>query len=340
MNTPEIGMTTARGMGPLPQLLEAMSGSRAVDRVFSKVGLPVELTETPDHRIPMTHMVELFEQAAREAGDRFFGLRVGLEMEPGAFGRWTRYGAQAPTLGQAILRLRNTIWVHQNTGSMALAVNSPDAVWTYAPPPVVLARGVQNTDHVLPVMIRFARLFLGAKWTPKRVRCCYVDDGYGDVLSEAVTSQWSFGGKGISIAIDAADLQTRRRFDLAAPLTSVDLAYEVDGIVGSIEAMVATRLLASQTDIDGLARMVGFGVRTLQRRLDAHGTSYRRVLDRVRSQKARALLIETDMPITEIAFLLGYSDPAHFTRSFKRLCGLQPSSVRFTKKECINELVD
>lgn len=328
-----IGVTTARGMGPLPTVLERLAGTRAVERAFSRASVPVEVIDHVDHIVPMVHMVSVFEHAAREAGDRLFGLRVGMEMQPGAYGNWTRYGAEAETLGQAIGRLRKTILVNQNVGAMVLNMEGPYAVWTYLPQVRDKRLDQQHADHVVPVMIRFVQQYLGPKWRPAFVRVFYEDDQEASRLSSMVACDWRFGGKGISIAIDADRLNTPRPFDVFAPLSSVDLVSDVLAArtrsnLAEINALVATRLLAGETDIAGLAEFAGTSVRTIQRRLDRYGLTYRQVVDRMRHRKATALLLETNIPITDIAISLGYSDPAHFSRAFRRWSGRSPSAIR------------
>ena len=159
-------MTTATGMGPLPELLERMAGAKAVERAFRRENLPLALIEDPEHRIPMASLVGLFEHAGWEVGDRLFGLRVGLNMAPGAYGLWTEYGASASNLRDALNRLTRTIAVHQIGGKMDLVVVGGTAAWTYYPPENVANPGRHHSDHVLPVMIGFVRVFLGPDWMP------------------------------------------------------------------------------------------------------------------------------------------------------------------------------
>ena len=66
-----------------------------------------------------------------------------------------------------------------------------------------------------------------------------------------------------------------------------------------------------KTDIEGTAAMAKMGVRTLQRCLNQEGLSYRDLLGLVRSERAKALLRETDLPVTEVAMTLGCS-PASY----------------------------
>ena len=93
-------------------------------------------------------------------------------------------------------------------------------------------------------------------------------------------------------------------------------------------AMANVRLMDGKTDIDGLAEIVGLGVQSLQRLLRREGVTYRDMIGAARSTRAKALLRETHLSVTEIALDLGYSDPANFTRAFVRSAGCTPSTYR------------
>jgi len=68
--------------------------------------------------------------------------------------------------------------------------------------------------------------------------------------------------------------------------------------------------------------------RTLQRRLGVVGLTYGGVLDQVRCQLAEQMLTNRERKIGDIARALGYSDPGHFTRAFRRWTGRTPMDFR------------
>lgn len=86
-----------------------------------------------------------------------------------------------------------------------------------------------------------------------------------------------------------------------------------------------TRLLPRQPSLVAVASALGISVRTLQRRLSARGLSYRCLLDEVRRQRAEVELRHRERTIADISRRLGYSDPAHFVRAFRRWTGKAPS---------------
>ena len=77
-----------------------------------------------------------------------------------------------------------------------------------------------------------------------------------------------------------------------------------------------------------LARELGTSTRTLRRRLLEHRTSYHEILDRVRRELADELLGDPHHPLSDVAFLLGFSDASAFHRAYVRWTGSTPASRR------------
>ncbi|PHQ15253.1 AraC family transcriptional regulator [Marinobacter profundi] len=80
-----------------------------------------------------------------------------------------------------------------------------------------------------------------------------------------------------------------------------------------------------------LARVAGtlfVSERTLKRRLQEEESSFQNLVDQVRLERARELLENTGMNLSQIADSLGYADAANFTRAFKRWTGISPSHHR------------
>jgi AraC-like DNA-binding protein len=84
----------------------------------------------------------------------------------------------------------------------------------------------------------------------------------------------------------------------------------------------------SRPTLEQLAGIMNVSPRTLARYLEREGTSFRSLSLDVRTARARQLLAEGSLSVTQIAYRLGYTDVASFVRSFKARTGRPPGASR------------
>lgn len=97
---------------------------------------------------------------------------------------------------------------------------------------------------------------------------------------------------------------------------------------GRVRQEVYVRLGNQTPTMATVAQDLGVSTRTLRRRLLERRTSYHEILDSVRRQLADELLADPERKLSEIAFLLGYSDASAFHRAYLRWTGETPASRR------------
>ncbi|WP_156744445.1 helix-turn-helix transcriptional regulator [Mycobacterium sp. E740] len=150
-----------------------------------------------------------------------------------------------------------------------------------------------------------------------------------------------FFGADVKFGISPAALRVERRVlderFLSANETIRTLAVEylsgkyVDPsatMTSRVRSAVAERLGSSEPVIGSVARLLAMNPRTLQRRLVAEGTSYAAVLDSVRRDAAYRYITTTDMPFTQVAALVGFSEQSALTRAVRRWFGVGPRVLR------------
>lgn len=100
---------------------------------------------------------------------------------------------------------------------------------------------------------------------------------------------------------------------------------------GGVAGKVRQKLLGQMglgAGLNDMARELALSPRSLRRKLDSEGTSYRELVDEERKQLSLQLLDNTRMKVEEVAAHLGYTDSGSFVRAFKRWMGVSPSEYR------------
>lgn len=98
--------------------------------------------------------------------------------------------------------------------------------------------------------------------------------------------------------------------------------------VDSVRRAVTDRLAGADPTLESVAKVLGQGERTLQRRLSESGTTFKDLVDDVKRGLALELLAASAIPIAEVGFVLGFSDTSTFYRAFKRWTGGTPADFR------------
>jgi AraC-like DNA-binding protein len=295
-------------------------------RLLREVHLSPELLASVDALVPLRPVMRFIERAAHEVGPMLGSLAAPRRLaELESLGR---HLAAAPTLGDAFTRFARAARA-EATGSEFTIRRQQGAVWLCrAAFPIeneLLLAQVER--YVVEAMLLLPRYWLGDSWRPEELWLQSEpwpgDDRFADIprlrhrapmLAFPVSVQES-------LASTAGEpLEPLESFD-DAPLDELDL-------VGSLMKVVEAQLPLGEISLPDMAALVGTSARTLQRRLDAQGTTYSVVLDEVRQRVALERLLHTDATITEIAHDLGYSDSAHFARAFRRWAGISPLELR------------
>jgi AraC-like DNA-binding protein len=261
-------------------------------------------------------------------------------MAPEQFGKWAQYGLLAPTVGDMIRRLEETLQIHTSGVSFRLSPRDNGQVaWEYFHSDISTKRFIHHCDHIIPVMLKALRSFLGPEF-----RATVIEAPYGCSPSEAADREqltslpWSFRKTKLAVVFPERMLFAPRLVD-ATPYAPANLEQEIAAMLDQsrdetqntatrVEVIMRLRFLDRKSDIKGLARLFGQSTRVLQRDLKEMGQSYRKMLNLIRMQRAQHLIETSQASLTEIALEIEYSDLAHFTRAFKRHFGYPPSRHR------------
>lgn len=324
-------LTRAASLRPLLVHLDEIGAP--TNRLLVSAGLSAELSDEPDVLVPL-HLVHRFvELAAVSQGLDDLGARLAHRVS--AFD----LAFLGPALRQAV-----TVYDYLQTGIRLIGqVTKSERIWLtleqdqvriHHEGPGRASLGRLHEDMFCMVMtVRMLREFLGPKWSPIQVDLLAADGRVVGDLEVFGDAALRFGQPHSSLSIHASVLQRciRDRSDVAGARDSgtvqIEPAMPVT-FLDSIEKLVESLVLVGALRIEMVAESAGMSPRTLQRRLGELGQSYSDVVHRSRIRLASDWLTSTTLPVRDIATALGYTDPANFTRAFRRTTGIPPKDFR------------
>ncbi|MEJ0051215.1 MAG: AraC family transcriptional regulator ligand-binding domain-containing protein [Methylovirgula sp.] len=319
-----LALTRVSTIGPIADVIEAAGGSLA--RVFHRSELPLELVTQPDRLILLSDQFRLVENAAREIGDDAFAARLSIAGGIAGLGPYGRLLLSFDSLGAAITKgYAKFASLLQAATEMDLVVREGLARWTYQiTAPVTIGRQ-RNEILAIGYMLNILRHFAGARWTPEAIFVPGILQGRGEI-------EKIFGGDVMrgerTTVVFPADLLDLPNPSLRPWRETYDEIPNDREFVGVAEHMIRLGILEQSPGIDHVATRLGLSRRTFQRRLATHGVTFERLAEGVVFAQARAKLDAKQQAITDIALELGYSDPAHFSRAFRRWTGETPRHWR------------
>jgi AraC-like DNA-binding protein len=326
----ETGFTKARSNGALADAVEIRGGS--ITRVFARAELPLSLIDQPDMLVPLRDQVLLLEYASREIGDDALSARLASEAGIPGLGVYGDRLLSAPRLQAAIARASLLIGaLLQSSTSLRLDVDGPWARWTYD---ISASTEVGRQKHdilALGYMLDLLRRFAGPRWTPSKVEVigppimgrAAVQDVLSCELSRGDVSAIIFP----SALLELPSLRPGPPDDAGIVEIETPVPDPRD-IVKCVEHLMRLALLEGRPRVDWVARKMDLSGRSLQRHLSIHNTTFEAVMDRVLTWHATTLLEQGEMQITQVAVQLGYADPSHFVRAFRRWTGQTPGDFR------------
>lgn len=305
--------------------------------LFRQAGLDPALMRDPEARYPMAGMQRLWAWASAVAGDETFGLAVAQRIHPTTFHALGYAWLASPTLGDALERAVRYFAVVSDGLVLELAPARPaatpgDRVLTFAPASAERTAFVPTSgDAGVAALVMMCRMAAGPEWHPKAVRLPRPRPKAAARFKAFFQAPIEYDARAPALVFSARDL--------AAPLPSANLELAIANdavlkrlmarlahgdIVARVRGALLERLAAGTVHQAEVAQVLALSERSLQRKLAEAGTSYQKVLDATRRELGEAYVREGSRSITEIAYLLGFSDPANFTRAFRRWMGVAP----------------
>jgi AraC-like DNA-binding protein len=286
------------------------------------------------HRLGFEEFIQLHNRVANEFQEPTLGLQLGACVHPSHFGALGYAFLASSSLrtayyrSQRFLRMvhgRLVARINESPGQMRLA-------WDLTSP-VPFAH--QFAESRLAAALTLGRMNFGNELKPLDVSLSRKPPDDATPWERFFGCPVRFGGKDDFITFAEKDVKrvltaSNREFvrlhEEAAErhLRSMDQS----GLVYRAKAVLVQELPTGRVTEEALAERLNMTQRTLQRRLREEGETFRSLLTRVRQNLAKHYVQEPGYRITEIAFLLGFSDSSAFSRAYRGWFGESPTMTR------------
>lgn len=302
--------------------------------LLEQAGLQRDVLEYPDHLISYSATCGLLEECFRRSGRDDFGLQVGRHTGLDSMGL---VGIEARTSGTVRAGLQSvadhlnitsgvsTVWLSEAEGSAVVryAICAPTSMPTR-----------QYYDAAMGILRNIVCDLCGLEWAPSEVRFSHRRPDNVRAFRGFFRGPLRFDSSEYAIVFDStwlqqplptANAQLHARVARQLARARQQIMRDTQGFT---RRSIRKLLSVGRCSISEVAALMGIHRRTLDRRLDAQGTSFSEELESVRRQMAREFLEDTHLSIGDISAALSYSSVSSFCTAFLRWNGMTASAFR------------
>jgi AraC-like DNA-binding protein len=304
-------------------------------QILQEIGVRPESIRDPRARLPSLLADVVFEKAAERIPDPAFALRAAECWHPSHLGAMGHAWLSSETLRTGLKRMERYAHILGNRFSYRCIEASAGLRFVYDHDRGDAPVGPLMADFTLSIIMDMCRTNLGDTLNPVSVNLRRPEpsdsrpyqDFYGcPICFDAREDSFLLDNRTADALLPTANQQLAALFD--AILTEQLAAFSPDDLVSRCKKRLLQELTSGSPSIEALASALAMSPRTLQRRLGEHGLTYQRLLNETRYELARRYLDDPTRTLTEITFLLGFSEPSAFTRAFKHWTGQSPAALR------------
>ena len=333
MTSPEPIIVSASVLAQLFLYLDSLQVD--IDAFLRSLDIEPETVRSPDSYIPIETYLRIQDEAAAYIHDPYLGLHMGEFAQPGSWSILGYLMMNCKTLGEAFEKSGRYQRIIGNLITARAELGLGKARLVYFTPPHAPQMSRHCFESTFSSSVRLARTLSGLPLDPLEVTFIYPEPESRAEYERIFHCPVRFGQKDNSMTLDLrlGSLPVR----MANPALLAHFEQYAQGFIAQMEkgdntTQAVTKIILSRLDdpslsIEKVAREMAVGVRTLQKRLEAEGLVFSDLLRDIRQQLAKKYLRE-NYSVEQITYLLGFSEPSVFRKSFKKWLGVTPGEYR------------
>jgi AraC-like DNA-binding protein len=317
----------------IPNLLREL-GARP-QTVFRRARVSPRVLLDPNNRLDFAQVGRLLTECVVATGCGHFGLLVGQRAGPDTAGIIHELMPFTRTVRSALYALRSHLHLHDRGGVLALTEQSRRLVeCAYIVFRPNTPGAGQIGDGALAILFLLLRSLCGSTWKPIGVTIAHRRPSDTTPYRRFFNAPISFDAPRSAVVVPAGLLDrqlpgadARAEAAIRAAIADAEVAHPLS-LTLQVRRLVGEMLAGFAPSFQQIASALVMSPRTLRRRLAEEGTTVTAILDETRAELSRQLIVETNMPIHEIAQTLHYANPGAFSRAYMSWTGVTPRSER------------
>lgn len=312
-----------------------------VDAVEILHGAHVERVRSTDPllRITDSDINAIYDRAVAATGDPYFGLRVADYILPSMLHAVGYALMASETLGDFCSRLVRYWGLVAQSADFSVAEEA--GLFRLEGVPRNTALCFETQDAFAALILRLMRMAYQGHLQPEHVSFRRPMPAAGDEpFREYFGCPVLFEQPAVALYFDTALMReplSGASRELAQHNDRIAMGYleklDRTDIVNRVRAQIVAGLSDASFSREAIAASVHMSASTLQVKLSRAGVSFQQLLDETRRELALGYIEQSRLSITEIAFMLGFSDLSNFNRAFRRWTGQSPTGFRDTARE-------
>jgi AraC-like DNA-binding protein len=308
-----------------------------VGAILAQAGVTPEQAYDDSIRLEVPKQIRILNLAAEELGDELLGFHLGRNFDLREIGLLYYVIASSERLADAIRNAERYSRI-MNDG-VRLHFRQDDHTAAIALDYVNVDRNSDRhqIEFWLVTIMRICWQVTDSRLEPRHLRLRHRRDPTPSEFKTFLGTDVEFGASADEIVFPAPvaslpivgrdnylNILLRRYADEAL----AQRPWPREGFRSAVEKLLAQLLPHGKLSASEVAQRLGMSPRTLSRKLGGEGVTFADILDQLRSALAQRYLSEPELPISEIAWLLGYTEVSSFTHAFKRWTGKTPRQYR------------
>jgi len=309
-----------------------------VESIFGRAGIRQDDINDPINELNLRQYCNLFEVAAKITGNDNIGLEFGQSFAPRQLGPIGFAAISSPTLSAALRNMEKYFTAHQEQTSFGLIQDS-DMLWlSYRIYDSRIENRRQDAELSLGMFCNIFKAALGQDWAPLEIRFEHDRPEDGGHHESCFNAPVKFGRRTNAIGFRRSELDTRMPeqdpylFSLISSFleSRSKLVSNPENFATIVRNQIKLHLGDKIPTLTEIASVLGLENAEFQRQLKMNDLLFPDLLRAARRELALHYMNEADMPFTEIAYNLGYSELSAFSRAFRSWTGMSPQRYRRT----------